>query len=108
MIVKLDVSANMFYLLKHLLFLNFVIFKLNYNNLNFNEIMVLNASFACLPHSRFIEDHPIWILKDRSLISEVLSHKIREYDVKRSNVQYKIENGYVSHIFFYMTLCLTL
>jgi hypothetical protein len=34
--------------------------------------------------------------------------KVREYDVKRSNAQYKIENGYVSHIFFYMTLCLTL
>jgi hypothetical protein len=26
--------------------------------------------------------------------------KVREYDVKRSNAQYKIENGYVSHIFF--------
>jgi hypothetical protein len=37
--------------------------------------MVLNASFVCLLHSRFVEDYPIWILKDGPLISEVvLSH----------------------------------
>jgi hypothetical protein len=26
--------------------------------------------------------------------------KVREYDVKRLNAQYKIENGYVSYIVF--------
>jgi hypothetical protein len=75
-IVELNVSANMFYLLKHLLLLNLVIFKLKCNNLIFNEIMVLSALYVCLLHSRFIEDHPSWILKDGTLIFEVvLSHK---------------------------------
>jgi hypothetical protein len=65
----------MFYLLKQLLLLNLVIFKLKCNNLIFNEIMILNASFVCLLHSCFIKDHPIWILEDGSLISKVvLSH----------------------------------
>jgi hypothetical protein len=45
--------------LKHLLLLNLVIFKLKCNNLIFNEIMVLNASYVCLLHSRFIENHLI-------------------------------------------------
>jgi hypothetical protein len=62
----------MFYLLKHLLLLNLVIFKLKCNNLIFNEIMLLNASFVCLLHPPFIEDHPIWILEDGPLISEVV------------------------------------
>jgi hypothetical protein len=53
-IVELNASANMFYLLKHLLLLNLVIFKLKCNNLIFNEIMVLNALYVCLMHSRFI------------------------------------------------------
>jgi hypothetical protein len=38
----------MFYLLKNLLLLIMVIFKLKCNNLIFNEIMVLNASYVCL------------------------------------------------------------
>jgi hypothetical protein len=38
----------MFYLLKHLLILILVIFKLKYNKLIFNEIMVLNTSYVCL------------------------------------------------------------
>jgi hypothetical protein len=38
----------MFYLLKSLLLLIMVIFKLKYNNLIFNEIMVLNVSYVCL------------------------------------------------------------
>jgi hypothetical protein len=38
----------MFYRLKHLLLLILVISKLKCNNLNFNEIMVLNASYVCL------------------------------------------------------------
>jgi hypothetical protein len=62
----------MFYLLKHLLLLNLVIFKLKCNSLIFNEIMVLNASFMCLLYSRFIEDHLIRILEDRPLISKVV------------------------------------
>jgi hypothetical protein len=51
LIIELNTSANMFYLLKHLSLLNLVIFKLKCNNLIFNEIMVLNASFVCLLHS---------------------------------------------------------
>jgi hypothetical protein len=38
----------MFYLLKHLLLLILVIFKQKCNNLIFNEIMILNASYVCL------------------------------------------------------------
>jgi hypothetical protein len=38
----------MFYLLKNLLLLILVIFKLKCNNLILNEIMVLNASYVCL------------------------------------------------------------
>jgi hypothetical protein len=47
-------------------------FKLKCNNLIFNKIMILNASYACLLHSRFVENHPMWILKDEPLISEVV------------------------------------
>jgi hypothetical protein len=57
LIVELNASANIFYLLKHLLLLNHVIFKLKCNNLILNEIMVLNALYVCLLYSRFIEDH---------------------------------------------------
>jgi hypothetical protein len=60
----------MFYLLKHLLHLILVIYKLKCNNLIFNEIMVFNALYVCLLHSRFIENHPIWILEDGPIISE--------------------------------------
>jgi hypothetical protein len=38
----------MFYLLKHLLLLNLVIFKLNCNNLIFNENLILYASYVYL------------------------------------------------------------
>jgi hypothetical protein len=62
----------MFYLLKHLLLLSLVIFKLKCNNLIFNEILVLYASYVYLLHSRFIENHRIWILEDELLISEVV------------------------------------
>jgi hypothetical protein len=62
----------MLYLLKHLLFLNLVIFKLKCNNLIINEIVVLNASYVCLLHSRFVKNHPIWILEDGSLIYKVV------------------------------------
>jgi hypothetical protein len=59
LIIELNASTNMFYLLKYLLLLNLVVFKLKCNNLIFNEIMILNASYVCLMHSRFIENHPI-------------------------------------------------
>jgi hypothetical protein len=62
----------MFYLLKNFLYLNLVILKLKCNNLIFNEILILYASNVCLLYSRFIENHPIWILKDGPLISEVV------------------------------------
>jgi hypothetical protein len=75
LIIELNASANIFYLLNHLLLLNIVIFKLKCNNLIFNENMILNASYVCLLHSGFIENYPIWILKDGPLISKVvLSH----------------------------------
>jgi hypothetical protein len=64
LIVELNASINMFYLLKHLLLLNLVIFKLMCNNLTFNKILSLYASYVCLLYSRFIENHPIWILED--------------------------------------------
>jgi hypothetical protein len=41
--------------------------------------MVLNASFVCLPHSHFVEDHPIWILEDRPIISEVVRSHARKF-----------------------------
>jgi hypothetical protein len=43
-----ETLLNMFYLLKNLLLLIMVIFKLKCNNLIFNKIMVLNASYVCL------------------------------------------------------------
>jgi hypothetical protein len=58
--------------LKHLLLLNLTIFKLKCNNLTFNEILILYASYVCLLHSRFVENHPIWILEDGPLISKVV------------------------------------
>jgi hypothetical protein len=58
--------------LKHFLLLNLVIFKLKCNHLIFNEIMVWNALYVCLLHSRFIEIHSIWILEDGPLISMVI------------------------------------
>jgi hypothetical protein len=48
LIIEWNASANMFYLLKNLLLLIIVIFKLICNNLIFNEIIVLNASYVCL------------------------------------------------------------
>jgi hypothetical protein len=75
LIVKWNASANMFYHLKHLLLLILVILKLKCNNLIFNEIIILYASYVCLMHSRFIENHPIWIFEDWPLISEVILSK---------------------------------
>jgi hypothetical protein len=69
LIVELNASTNVFYLLKDLLLLSLVIFKLKCNNLIVNEILILNASYVCLLHSRFVENHPIWILEDRPLLS---------------------------------------
>jgi hypothetical protein len=76
LIIELNASINMFYLLKHLLLLNLVIFKLKCNNLIFNEILSLYASYVCLLYSRFIENHPIWILEDGRLISEVVLSQV--------------------------------
>jgi hypothetical protein len=43
--------------------------------------MVLNASYVYFLHSRFIVNHPIWILEDGPLISEViLSQLVSEVD----------------------------
>jgi hypothetical protein len=81
LIIELNASADMFYPLKHLLLLNLVIFKQKCNNLIVNEIMVLNASYVCLLHSRFVENHLIWILEDGPFISEVvLSQLVSELD----------------------------
>jgi hypothetical protein len=46
--IEWNASTNMFYLLKNLLLLILVIFKLKCNNLILKEIMVLNASYVCL------------------------------------------------------------
>jgi hypothetical protein len=62
----------MFSLLKNLLYLDLVILKLKCNNLIFNEVLVLYASYVCLRHSRYAENHLIWILKDGPLISKVI------------------------------------
>jgi hypothetical protein len=59
----------MFYLLKNFQSCNL---KLKCNNLIFNEILVLYASYVCLLHSRFIENHQIWILENGPLISKVV------------------------------------
>jgi hypothetical protein len=48
LIVEGNAFANMFYLLKNLLLLIIVTFKLKCSNLIFNEIIVLNASYVCL------------------------------------------------------------
>jgi hypothetical protein len=48
LIVEWNASTNMFNLLKNLLLLILVIFKLKCNNLIFNEIMGLNALYVCL------------------------------------------------------------
>jgi hypothetical protein len=72
LIIELNASINILYLLKHHLLLNLIIFKLKCINLVFNEILILYAPYVCLLHSRFIENHPIWILEDELLISEVV------------------------------------
>jgi hypothetical protein len=81
LIVELNASANMSYLLKHLLLLNLVIFKLKCNNLIFNEIMISNASYVCLLHSRFVENHLTWILEDRPLIFEVVLSQLTTHNL---------------------------
>jgi hypothetical protein len=48
LIVKWKASSNLFYRLKHILLLILVIFKLKCNNIIFNKIMVLNASYVWL------------------------------------------------------------
>jgi hypothetical protein len=62
----------MFYHWKNLLYLNLIILKLKCTNLIFNEIMILNASYVCLLYSRFIENHPVWILEDEPHIFELV------------------------------------
>jgi hypothetical protein len=65
----------MFYLLKNLLLLIIVIFKLKCNNLIFNEIMILNASYVCLHAFSLRRESPDPDPGDGPLISEgVLSH----------------------------------
>jgi hypothetical protein len=48
LIIEWNASTKIFYLLKNLLLLILVIFKLKCNNLILNEIRVLNASYMCL------------------------------------------------------------
>jgi hypothetical protein len=62
----------MFYLLKDLLLLIMVIFKLKCNNLIFNEIMVLNASYVCLHVFSLHRESPDPDPGRRTLISEVV------------------------------------
>jgi hypothetical protein len=75
LIIEWNASANMFYLLKNILLLILVIFKLKCNNLIFNKIRVLNASYVCLHAFSLRQESLIRILEDGPLISEVvLSH----------------------------------
>jgi hypothetical protein len=71
LIVKRNTSANMFYLLKHLSLLIFVIFKLKCNSLIFNEIMVLNVSYMCLHVFSLRRESPV--LNDGYVFACVLS-----------------------------------
>jgi hypothetical protein len=73
-------------LLKQLLLLILVICKLKRNNLAFNEILILYASYVCLLHSHFIKNHPIWNLEGGALISEVvLSHQLCAHSLPFDN-----------------------
>jgi hypothetical protein len=62
------------------------VFKLKCNNLILNEIRVLNASYVCLHAFSFIENHPIQILQDGPLISEVVMsqclNKIKLWNIR--------------------------
>jgi hypothetical protein len=62
----------MFYVLKNLLLPILVISKLKCNNIIFNEIMVLNASYVCLHTFSLHRESPIRILEDEPLISKVV------------------------------------
>jgi hypothetical protein len=62
----------MLFLLKNLFYFNIVILKLKCNNLIFNKIMVLNASYLCFLRSRFVKNHLIWVLEDGPLIFELV------------------------------------
>jgi hypothetical protein len=48
LIIEWNAFTNIFYLLKYLLLLILVMFKLKCNNLIFNKIMALNVSYVCL------------------------------------------------------------
>jgi hypothetical protein len=66
----------MFYLLKHILLFILVIFKLKYNNLIFNEIIILNASYVCLHAFSLHRESSDLDLGRRPLIFKVvLSHR---------------------------------
>jgi hypothetical protein len=56
--VKLNAFTKMFYIFKHLLLLNLVIFKPKYNNLILNEIIVLNVFYVCLHAFSFHRESP--------------------------------------------------
>jgi hypothetical protein len=93
----------MLYLLKHILLLILLIFKLKCNNLFFNEIMILNASYMCLLYSRFVENHPIRILEDGPLISEavlsqLLAHFFKFFITARLHLhQTRVEGRRLQH-----------
>jgi hypothetical protein len=71
----------MFYILKHLLLLNVVVFKLKCNNIIFDEIIILNASYVCLHAFWLRHESPDLDLGRRTLISEVvLSQLVSELD----------------------------
>jgi hypothetical protein len=51
--------------------------------------MILNASYVCLLYSRFIKNHPIWILKDGPLISKVVLSQLVSEPGSRLNTHSK-------------------
>jgi hypothetical protein len=79
LVVEWNASTNIFYLLKHLMLLILVIFKLKGNNLIFIEIMVLNASYVCLYAFLLHQESPDLILEDGPLISEVVLSQLSNW-----------------------------
>jgi hypothetical protein len=81
LIVEWNASVNMFYLLKNLLLLIMVIFKLKCNNLFFNKDMILSTSYVCLHAFSLCRESLDPDYKRRTLISEVILSQTPATDV---------------------------
>jgi hypothetical protein len=72
LIVEWNASANMFYLLKNLLLLILVVFKLKCNNIISMKLWFWMLHMCVYMHYRFLKNQRIRILEDGPLISEVV------------------------------------